>query len=133
MQWIFDIIVDRVKAELGIPPCFITRPDPFSWILDIGTIHDDGAWHDVDISSIVPANAQAVCINAKLLGVEQLSVIDFVPYNFDGPQYMQSISTHILDRENQGRVIIPLYYDKKFSYRVTPDTEVYASIFGWIL
>lgn len=56
MQWLIDLIIDAI----GIPPVSIDRGDPpvcdFSW----PGLLDDGLWHELDLSGIVPAGASLV-------------------------------------------------------------------------
>ena len=60
MQWLIDIVATRVVAEIGIPPTFIDRGDPAAADFDQTGLTYDNAWHDLDLSGIVPANAVAV-------------------------------------------------------------------------
>lgn len=65
MQWLIDLVKDAVIAELGIPPTYIPRTgsSTYDWTFELLTI--DGDWHDLDLSSIVPAGASAVELHVK--------------------------------------------------------------------
>lgn len=62
MQWLIDIVVERVIAELGIPPVFIDRGDvaAFDWEWNNHLFFP--AIFDLDLSGIVPSGASAVLI-----------------------------------------------------------------------
>lgn len=66
MQWLIDILAERVIATIGIPPVYIDRGDP---AIDDFTFPDftvDNAWHDLDLSAIVPEGAKAVQFHAEV-------------------------------------------------------------------
>lgn len=58
MQWLIDLIIDAI----GVPPCYVDRGDPAAYDYYVGDFTKDGAWHDLDLSAIVPAGAVSVCI-----------------------------------------------------------------------
>jgi len=63
MQWLINIVTDA----LGIPPVYIDRgQEAPSWDFTKGDLTADGAFHDLDISSIVPTNASAVLFHIAL-------------------------------------------------------------------
>ena len=76
MQWLIDIVTERVIAEIGIPPVFIDRGDPvgadFAWANHLFL----PAITDLDLSAIIPENATAVALNV----VVQNSAISRVLY-----------------------------------------------------
>lgn len=60
MQWLIDIVYEKVIAALGGPPFYVYRGDPSFWDFTDFTLVRDGAWHELDLSGIVPAGAAAV-------------------------------------------------------------------------
>lgn len=56
MQWLIDLIIEAI----GIPPTFIDRGDPATSDFSGPAFTRDGAWHDLDLSAIIPAGATAV-------------------------------------------------------------------------
>lgn len=66
MQWLIDIVAEKVIAEIGIPPCWIQRPDfdGNDFLKEALTI--DNAWHELDVSAIVPAGASAAHFHIKV-------------------------------------------------------------------
>jgi len=62
MQWLVDLVIEAI----GIPPVFIDRGDPAVADFAVGDLTADGAWHNLDLSGIVPANASAVLLHAGI-------------------------------------------------------------------
>lgn len=56
-----------VKARLAAAvPQFHDRGDPSGWDLVVGSMSTDGAWHDWDLSAIVPAGTTAVLLAVQV-------------------------------------------------------------------
>lgn len=62
MQWLIDMIIDRI----GIPPVYIDRGDSASidFLKDDLTL--DGSYQTLDLSNIVPAGASAIAFRITL-------------------------------------------------------------------
>ena len=60
MQWLIDIVYEKVMKAIGGPPFYVYRGDPFLWDFTGATFTKDAAWHVLDLSGIVPAGATAV-------------------------------------------------------------------------
>lgn len=78
MQWLIDIITERVIAEIGIPPTFIDRGDPPGADYILAQFIVDWGWHELDLSAIVPAGAKAI-----------LFQINGIPLDINAGFYMQ--------------------------------------------
>lgn len=81
MQWLIDIIKEWVlaqgyatqawvQAQGYLTTSFVDRGDPAIEDFNSGDITDDDAWHDMDLSGIVPAGAKAVAISVSMLAVQ---------------------------------------------------------------
>jgi hypothetical protein len=64
MQWFVDIVKQLVIDALGIPPCYIDRGDPSDHDFQLIDFTRDGAWHELDLSAIVPAGVS--CVSARI-------------------------------------------------------------------
>lgn len=62
MQWLIDLVIEAI----GIPPCAIYRGDPASTDVEKADFLVDGAFHNLDLSSIVPAGAKLVLFTLTL-------------------------------------------------------------------
>lgn len=60
MQWIINIIMEMIEAAGYIKAAYVNRGAPALWDFATGDFTKDGAFHDLDLSSIVPAGAKAV-------------------------------------------------------------------------
>jgi len=66
LQWLFDIVVELVRVA-GI---YVHRGNPGAWDFTILDLTVDNAWHDLDLSSIVPANAHSVNLITNISGTQ---------------------------------------------------------------
>lgn len=62
MQWLVDLIIEAI----GIPPVFIDRGDPAAIDYTTGDFTKDNTWRDLDLSGIIPENAQGVVLNLRM-------------------------------------------------------------------
>ncbi len=73
VQWLINLIAEKVIAEIGIPPTFIDRGDPGTVDWTAGDFTKDNTWRDLDLSSIVPENAKGVALSVAAL-CEQIGI-----------------------------------------------------------
>lgn len=52
--------------EAAVYVNYVDRGDPAAVDFAVGALTTDGAWHDLDLSSIVPASAKAVILRAAI-------------------------------------------------------------------
>lgn len=57
-----------LSTDIGRIPSFVDRGDPAAYDYDKDDLTKDGAWHDMDLSSIIPVGAKAVFIIGHLQG-----------------------------------------------------------------
>lgn len=62
MQWLIDLVAERVIATIGIPPTYIDRGDPAAIDYTVGDFTRDDTWRELDLSAIVPEGATAVAL-----------------------------------------------------------------------
>jgi uncharacterized protein YutD len=60
MQWLFNIIEEKMEAAGFLKTGYVARGDHSTYDFLIGDFTIDNQWYDLDLSGIVPANAQAV-------------------------------------------------------------------------
>lgn len=59
-EWVIDILQEWADARFLQPPIYVHRGDPGAWDFLIGDFTINDAWHELDLSGIVPANTSAV-------------------------------------------------------------------------
>lgn len=52
----------KLSTDIGKAPCFVYRGDPAAFDFEIGDFTKDGAWHDLDLSAIIPENSKGVAL-----------------------------------------------------------------------
>jgi len=62
MQWLIDLIQAWVQSQGYLTESFIDRGDPRFADWGEGDFTHDNAWHDLDLSGIVPVGAKCVLI-----------------------------------------------------------------------
>lgn len=118
MQWLTDIIVERVINEIGIPPVFIDRGDPAAPDFTEPNFTQDFAWHDLDLSGIVPDGAQGVLLG---INVASLTVAKLIEFRKDGNSNtfnVSSIITQVASTAITADLSCPISSDRKLEYRV---------------
>jgi len=63
IEWLIDIIKEWVGAQGFLQTGFVDRGDPAANDFTITNFIRDGAWHDLDLSGIIPENVKAVAIS----------------------------------------------------------------------
>lgn len=131
MQWLIDIIKARIHSQLG----YFNRGDNTPNDFTTGDFTLDGAWHDLDLSGIVPEDSK--CVNLKVN--VRASIVD---NRFDIRQNgnvntanLLSVWTQVKDRRIGG--VFPVNVDSAriVEYRGTAGnwTLVFINVNGWWL
>ena len=69
----FDMVkVNRIFTDNGDFAVYVDRGDPVDYDFQVGDLTTDGAWHDLDLSSIVPEGATLV--HLRILVMDGLTV-----------------------------------------------------------
>ncbi len=63
MQWLIDIVAARVLEQTG----YRDRGDAASTDFSLGDLNNDGNWHELDLSTIVPEGANLIKIEVVLI------------------------------------------------------------------
>ncbi len=136
MQWLIDIVVEAVLAAIGIPPVYIWRGDPGPVDYVVGDLTIDDNWHVLDISSIVPAGAQAVDIRVTYTNTTINRELAFKKEGQTFGTVGLSFITQVASLANKGNGLIALNDDRKIEYKVRDAGNwlgISITIKGWIL
>ncbi|MBA7611857.1 hypothetical protein ES703_19088 [subsurface metagenome] len=134
MQWLINLVAERVIATIGIPPTYIDRGDVefADWNRDDLTI--DGAWHELDVSAIVPANASAILFN---MWMEDGVVHQFAGLRKSGRVYAWMEWggwTQVGGAVVQQGIIVPTSPNGKVEYLVHTGMDwIFFTVRGWWL
>jgi len=135
MQWLIKLIAEKVIAEIGIPPCFIDRGDPTIWDYTKAHFTTDGAWHEFDLSAIVPAGAVAVLF---LLRIQDDATDSYYCFRRNGNTRTYNCSrggTWVANVFGYADHVCPLSSDRKIDYlfKNVVFTNIDFVVKGWWL
>ena len=129
MQWLLDI----AKELFGTPRGFVDRGDPANTDWSPGNLIGDDAWHDLDLSSIVPADTVAVVLRISMV---QLLLNNQIDFRKKGHVNFPNVAESRPQAVNRG-----IQYDKTVAcdsnrfiqYRLTTPTWAFLGItlIGW--
>lgn len=129
MQWIIDILWDMLIAR-GI---FVDRGDPPAWDFAKPDFTTDSAWHDLDLSGIVPENARGVvlhlAINSGLIG----SFAQFRKNSTTTPFSRSELRIQTGGLFNDADIVVSLDADRFIEYKISNVlwTNIYLGVKGW--
>lgn len=131
MQWLIDLVIEAI----GVPPCYIDRGDPGDVDFDQTDFTDDAAWHTLDLSAIVPENAQAVNLTAFIVATEVSKVFWFREDGNVNSYNASGLSTQIAFQPVITNMSISLSTDRKLAYNLDPSTwlSIGVTVCGWWL
>ena len=131
MQWLIDLIIESI----GVPPVFIDRGDPANDDFLVGSLVRDGAWHDLDLSSIVPSNASCVALAAYISGTTVLKWCEFRKKGNVNVYNESYFVTQVANVSITGDFNIPIGSDGLLQYRFQDSTINNGAITvkGWWL
>ncbi|MCK5616901.1 hypothetical protein KAR91_84345 [Candidatus Pacearchaeota archaeon] len=113
--------------------CFVDRGDPAAADFAIGDLTKDGAYHDLDLSGIVPAGAKSVSLS--VIGVNAF-VNKFASFRTDGNANEFNISLLAVTVAlvlNAGDIVVPVTGTHIIEYNLTAGGWVFFAITvkGW--
>lgn len=136
---VLQIFINQVKEWIALQgyltTSFVDRGDPDTWDFSDATLIQDGNWHDLDLSAIVPANAKAVL---GYMIVKDDSVDSYFQVRTNGHVHAISrsgIRTQVANVFNDGDVVMYPDANRKIEYRCSAGdwTRIYLHIKGWWL
>lgn len=131
MQWLIDLIIEAI----GIPPVYITRPDPIANDFLTGDFTQDGNWHDLDFSPIVPVGASAVNIQLRVSNTNVIQTIDMRPKGSTTTMGLTVIQNQVANQYETAVVVVSVDADRKLQYKVpgNPFSTITLKTRGWWL
>lgn len=144
MQWLIDIIkewviaqayatVAWVQAQGYLTAGFVDRGDPAAFDFDKTDLITDGTWHDLDLSTIVPAGAKAI-LASILINDELIERSLMFRKKGNVNIFNRSlIYTQVSNIYNSLDLVIPVDADRKIQYRgeAIVWVAIYVTVKGW--
>lgn len=119
MQWFIDIIT----ALFSNRHRFFDRGDPADLDYDKDDLTRDDAWHDLDLSAVVPANSVLVLFR---ITIQANNIADLFQMRTNGNVNWPNFVNCRLQASN-----VPVTYDKLVACDTSRIIEYKASNFGW--
>lgn len=135
MQWLIDIIAQKVIDTIGLPPTFIKRGDPPVPDFILGDFIIDGANHPLDLSSIIPSGAKAVLFHLWIRSDDAQSKCFFRPKGNVNYQDASWADTQVATIVFKNDLVCPLPSSRVLEYRfyVNGWTWISFVVKGWWL
>lgn len=131
MRWLIDIIIAAAKELIG----FRDRGTVlgYDWIL--ANLTQDGDWHTLGCSAIVPANTRAILVSVGCVHEMAGAGIYLRRYGDVNTSTNEAVRILADFEAHFNQVIVPLSTDLKFDYYLSdpPWERVNFTIKGWFL
>ena len=114
MQWLIDLIIEAI----GIPPVFIDRGNPAARDMGFFNFTIDGAWHDVDLSGVVPVGATGVCLAVEIKANTADVLIDWRKKDNVNTINKSRVLTYLANVETSNDCTLAVNSDRVVQYRV---------------
>lgn len=131
MQWLIDLIIEAI----GIPPTYVDRGDTFPEDFSTVDLVTDGAFHELDLSAIVPAGAVLVLIHCGFSGTSAPANAAFRKPGYITGWNVAAVTLLVAGLARRPDVIVPLSPDRKIEYKFAGPgwTAQDMTIRGWWL
>lgn len=124
----------ETKAILNLP-CLVDRGDPAAYDYAVGDLTTDGAWHDLDLSSILPAGTVAALIKTQVKDDAAGSYFQFRKNGNSNTIHTSTIRTQAVDVTIEREHIVFPDTSRVVEYRAsnTTFTDINIVVCGWWL
>ena len=112
---------------------YVARADVATYDFDTTSLTEDGAWHTLDLSAIVPAGAKAVVLRlgaSRSLAGQYFRV---APLGYTQPCNQANVATQVANVINEQTTIMPMNAARTLSYWATSGTwtAIRVCVLGW--
>lgn len=115
MQWLIDMVIEAI----GVPPTFIDRGDPITVDFDKADFTLDDAWHELDLSGIVPEGATGIAFTVTVFNT---AVGKFVRFRRAGnirEKNITEIGTQVANLFYGNDGVVSVNTDRKIEYKMS--------------
>lgn len=133
MQWLIDLVAERVIATIGIPPVFVYRGNYGLYDFHAPTLIADSNWHELDLSGLVPEKAKCVLLHAKMKSDTIGGKLRFRPLGDTNSLFRCNLRTQVANIEIGAYIPAPLGTGRKIEYQYSDATfdARYITVMGW--
>ena len=124
--------IENIYLELRIPR-FYDRGDPSSIDFTLSDFTTDEAWHDLDLSNIVPSGAKAVLLSLLIQDDKTLSWVMFRKNGNINEYNVSTRRTQIIDVFVDADIIVSCDVNRVIEYKTenTTFTRLELKVRGW--
>ena len=134
MQWLIDIIKDWSAEQGYLTASFVDRGDTTLPDWDHLTLTLDNAWHELDLSAIVPANATAVSILCIMNGDAVGRRISLRKSGNANEGNMSIRTTNVANTVGQHDMVVAASANQIIDYKITTGWNILILVVkGWWL
>ncbi len=129
MQWLIDLVIKTI----GIPPCYVSRGDYSGADYDHTTLIADSAFHELDLSAIVPEGATAVKLHCKMTSAIVATKLRLRPGGYIHSGFHCTLRSQVANVTVGALITVGLSTDRKIGYQYTTGVPGVRSITvqGW--
>ncbi|GAI52661.1 unnamed protein product, partial [marine sediment metagenome] len=123
----------KLSTDIGKAPVFVDRGDPFAVDFNTGDFTTDDAWHDLDLSGIVPEGAKAILFYLHIAG----DVVDSrAIFKTKGKLWDRTSGQAVVQVSNMdliGDYVVAVGADRKLQYKIANITwlVIFFTVKGW--
>jgi hypothetical protein len=110
---------------------FYDRGDPADNDYTQASLTLDGAWNDLDLSSIVPAGATAVKMYVYITHANPYTFLSFRKNGNTNGKNICSVITHVAGQPNIRDIIVPCDSNRVIEYNATAGSTIIIVVQGW--
>lgn len=135
MQWLIDIIQEWIIEQGYMVSSFVNRGDPAAVDFNAGDFTQDFAWHELDLSGIIPANAKAVLIGITMINTATGRPLLFRSTGNSNVSNISSQYSQVAGINISCDMVIPINTAQKIDYLAHPAgwTSIEFIVKGWWL
>lgn len=122
-----------VSDQNYLQTSYVDRGPLGSYDWETGDFTKDGAWHDLDLSAIVPAGTKAVAFSLRIKTPIVNKLFILKPKGLGPAWYFAGAVTQIADMAQYLDLCCACDVNRKIEYNITPTTWTYITLTvkGW--
>ena len=123
----------KAYVDNSIPTVFTDRGDPAAFDFAVGVLTTDGSWYDLDLSSVVPANAIAVLLGVNVNDDTIGQSIAFRKNGNSNSIATSSVRTQVANQQIEMDVVVACDANRVIEYITDNNTftAINIKIKGW--